>query len=300
MNVSFGLVNMYNIDKGFGFLTNPISLGPNRDVFFHISKVNSSRPDIASRLLEYEKGDNIYFWYTTKITIKGAQLEKILTPLDAQQYVKNYGIDIKDNLESIWKNIDASTPPWLMDATIGFIGAAECDKLLIERTYLIQKRKEKEEEEVREIKRLLEIEKLNKKTEQENREKERIRIEEKYAIEKMLAEEESKRKQEIKKEQQINESSEFELLVKEIEALGFTKSTEVSKYIVKKKLGIKYQHISGYLEMSNKGRTWEFKGGFPTHIYRRLCERLNLENNNSNSTVIGFKSFAELNIKLKP
>lgn len=90
---------------------------------------------------------------------------------------------------------------------------------------------------------------------------------------------------------------EFELLVDEIKSKGFNKSAEVSKYIIRNKLGNKYQNISGVLVMSNSKDTWKFNGGFPPKIYAKLCERLNLSNNGSDSKVVEFTSFKDLNRK---
>ena len=46
------------------------------------------------------------------------------------------------------------------------------------------------------------------------------------------------------------EEIEFEALVEEIRLLGFQRGSEVSSYIVRRRLGLKYQNISGHLEMS--------------------------------------------------
>lgn len=77
------------------------------------------------------------------------------------------------------------------------------------------------------------------------------------------------------------EEDEFRLLVAEVVAQGLTTSGQVSQYIVRKKLGNKYQHISGILEMKKAGDVWDFKGGFPIQIYARLCQELDLEDNGS-------------------
>ncbi|MFZ4060046.1 MAG: hypothetical protein ACOYK5_02315 [Bacteroidia bacterium] len=90
---------------------------------------------------------------------------------------------------------------------------------------------------------------------------------------------------------------EFELLVDEIKSKGFNKSAEVSNYIIRQKLGNKYQNISGVLVMSNSKDTWKFNGGFPVEIYAKLCKRLNLSNNGSDSKVVEFTSFKDLNRK---
>jgi len=92
-------------------------------------------------------------------------------------------------------------------------------------------------------------------------------------------------------------NQEFELLVDEIKSKGFIRSAEVSKYIIKKNLANKYQNISGVLVMSNSKATWKFIGGFPPDIYAKLCARLNLSNNGSDSKVVDFTPFKDLNSK---
>ena len=90
------------------------------------------------------------------------------------------------------------------------------------------------------------------------------------------------------------EQNEFDDLVNEIASLGFSTSSDVSKYIVRNKLGQKYHHISGIVTMESNGRDWRFVGGFPSHIYAKLCEALGLSNNGSHARVVGFRSFNQM------
>lgn len=89
------------------------------------------------------------------------------------------------------------------------------------------------------------------------------------------------------------EQDEFRLLVAEVAAQGFTNSGQVSQYIVRNKLGDRYQNISGFLEMKKAGDVWDFKGGFPKHIFARLCQELSLENNGSIAKPGKFTSFKD-------
>jgi hypothetical protein len=91
------------------------------------------------------------------------------------------------------------------------------------------------------------------------------------------------------------EDAEFEALVDEVSAKGFTESREVSNYIMANKLGRKYRHISGVLELERDGEAWGYHGGFPPHIYARLCEALGLGQKPSDARVAGFRSFSDLN-----
>lgn len=75
---------------------------------------------------------------------------------------------------------------------------------------------------------------------------------------------------------------------------GFTHSSQVSKYIRNNKLGKKYRNISGFLEMSNEeGDSWTFEGGIAPQYYKEICHRLNLDNNRTDSFVVGFESYKD-------
>ncbi len=90
------------------------------------------------------------------------------------------------------------------------------------------------------------------------------------------------------------EANEFKNLVAEVKAMRFIRTAQVSDYIVKNKLGQKYQHISGVVTMQAEGRDWRFVGGFPPRIYAKLCEALGLSSNGSRAKVIDFRSFKQL------
>lgn len=84
---------------------------------------------------------------------------------------------------------------------------------------------------------------------------------------------------------------EFQALVAEMRPLGFTRSADVSNYIVKNRLGNKYGHISGILTMEGSGNQWEFVGGFPPKIYARLCDELGLGNQGTDAKPVHFVPF---------
>ncbi len=308
MYIYFGIVKKYLPEKGFGFLTHPISLGPNKDIFFHITNVKRSQEDIAERLLIYDSTDKICFWYTSETTRKGEQLQSILKPQDVFNLHQDNPNDFKEKIECVWKNIEEPVPFWLSEVTMGLFGSSGNDELKSEREILIQKRdkereiQRKEQERLRKIKeevkieqeiqrkeqeRLRKIEEEKAKIEREIREKERRIQEEARAKVRNEAEEERKQQEEIEKE-------EFELLVTEMNSKDFTTSGQVSNYIIRNRLGNKYQNISGVLEMENSTSSWKFNGGFSPRIYAKLCERLNLGNKGTKSSVTGFTSFKNL------
>lgn len=87
---------------------------------------------------------------------------------------------------------------------------------------------------------------------------------------------------------------EFQALVEEMRPLGFTKSAQVSKYIIERQLWNKYSNISGILIMERDGDQWPFVGGFPPEIYARLCEALGLGNEGTSAKPVNFVSFSDL------
>lgn len=91
-----------------------------------------------------------------------------------------------------------------------------------------------------------------------------------------------------------DETMEFEELLREMRPMNFVSSKQLSKHIVKHKLGNKYQNISGIARMSNGEREWNFEGGFPPEIYKIICQELDLCNQGTRSRVVSFSSFASL------
>jgi len=252
MNIRFGVVMKFFPQKGFGFVTHPLNSGTLKDVFFHISNVQKSHKDIANKLSSYESGDDVYFWYESENTQKGEQLKRILKADSIHELLKhNINIFIK-NIEYLWKNIGNSQPIWLNDVTRDLLGMNGLNKLSLERESLIKEKKEAEEQQRKERERLQKIEKEE--------------IEEKIII----INEERKKQLEFQERQRKVEEEEFEQLVDEIQPKDFTQSSQVSQYIIRNRLGDKYKHISGVLEMMNSHSSWKFNGGFHL-IYMPSC-----------------------------
>ena len=90
------------------------------------------------------------------------------------------------------------------------------------------------------------------------------------------------------------EASELQQLLIDMKRLNFSKSAQLSKYIVRNKLGYKYPTISGIARMSDGEHQWDFDGGFPTNIYRIICTELCLSNQGSRATVVGFTSYSSI------
>lgn len=268
MNLIFGVVEKYISDRGFGFVTNELPGGNGESYFFHIKNIKKSCPDLVAGL-EGENGT--WFWYTLEESQKGKQA----IPLNQSQWNarKQEAERMVEQIEKIWTHAGA-LPSWLDQVTSEVLGADRATQLNQERE-LLQAEREKIAEEQRKLREAEILELMAK------REAERA---------KRLAEEEAERARQAAVNAAVE--AEFEALVADVAAHGFSASSQVSNYIVRNRLGYKYQIISGYLTMELDGRQWEFKGGFPPKIYARLCEALGLGNNGSRAKVIGMESFA--------
>ena len=289
LNLHFGIVKNYFPERGFGFISPKIFSEPSKEFFFHISKVKKTSDYIYEKLLGYDFNYKICFWFKTELSKKGEQLNCIVNAKEVFEINKINSDLLKESVRLIWINIDDSLPFWAHEITVGLFGNDGLLELKNKRDYLISERDIE-----------LQLKKMA-------ADKQRlIEAEDKLSKEKIAEQLKSKKDQEeisIKnsKENELIEinimDQEFELLVDEIKSKGFKKSAEVSNYIIRNKLGNKYQNISGVLVMSNSKDTWKFNGGFPPPIYAKLCIRLNLSNNGSDSKVVEFTSFKDLNLK---
>ncbi len=222
-NLHFGIVKKYLPERGFGFLTHPISLGPNQDIFFHITKILNSNKIIAEKLTDYDENSQICFWYLSETTKQGTGLKKIVKTENVLTLFQDNIDAIGNKVELIFKNIDRPLPFWIDQVSIGLLGLNGKEKLYSERDNLIELR-EKLKQEQAEIRRKAEEEELRQLKEL-MRQRAEIR---------RKAEEEKQRQIEEQKRQRVIEEEEFELLVAEVMPLGFKKSSQVSLYIVKK------------------------------------------------------------------
>lgn len=89
-------------------------------------------------------------------------------------------------------------------------------------------------------------------------------------------------------------SAEFHRLVEEVKPLGFSHSCQVSKYIVKRRLGLRYKYISGHLRMMRGDSSWDFVGGIAPEWYRKLCEELKVVSLRTDAEPVEFESFSEV------
>ena len=97
----------------------------------------------------------------------------------------------------------------------------------------------------------------------------------------------------------VDEEHEVNQLVELFHGMGFTSSTQLSRYIRDHRLGFQFPNISGFLELTRDddgfADTWEFEGGIKPKFYAEVCSRLGLSNNRSRARVSGFESYKQRN-----
>lgn len=264
MNIDFGQVDKYIADRGFGFVTR-IFCNVQENVFFHIKTIKKTHGELSTKL-DSENYEKTYFWYEIESSKKGRQVSTVLNP---QSVHEKYADDIPafvEKIEYIWKNINSKLPDWLSQVTLDLVGTNRANQLNEERNRLVLQREEANEK--------------------KRKEQEELQRAENAKREKLIGE---------RRLQEELEENEFNQLVAEMSRLRFTHSNQVSSYIMAHRLGNKYKNISGIVKMAQDGNTWNFNGGFPPHIYARLCSALDLNNQGTSARAVGFKSFKELN-----
>jgi hypothetical protein len=260
MNADLGRVSNYIGERGFGFVRG-LLLGDSSEVFFHIKAVKKTDPYLAARIVEDPFSTDL-FWFESEITPKGKQVRAILSPDQVRAGAVADPSRLIAGVEAIWRNVRSQKPTWLDDVTIDLVGSLRARELALERNRL--------DDEVSQARDLA-----------------RKEMEARLAVE----EERKQRQLEAERAQEEIEENEFQELVAELKKMAFSYSSQVSNYIVTRRLGLKYRNISGVLQMELKGRVWDFKGGFPPKIYARLCDELDLSNEGTRARPVSFESF---------
>ena len=269
MSIEFGFVKRYVLEKGFGFVGRRLSETENNDIFFHISSIKRSSPELSNLLISDQWNSNDHFWYEIEVTNKGQQLRSILDYERLKSLPSEATSPYMKILEGLWLDIKKSLPSWLEKATSDLAGEVGLERFKTKRNMLFHEIEVKKE--AARIKAMEELKKANEEKEEKLR-----KLREKEEHENMIKE------------------NEFRLLVEEMRPLGFTRSKDVSWYIVNNQLGYKYKHISGVVKMEMDGNTWDFNGGFPQKIYAQLCEELGLHSQHTRAHVVGFDSYKNI------
>jgi hypothetical protein len=276
MTIDFGKVERYIEDRGFGFVSHTFAKIPHKEVFFHIKVVKRTHPELAQALDRTAIIEKVYFWYEYRTSPKG---QEVLAILELKQIRHKYADHVAGFIETIktsWMNVGKPLPESLLKATSDLLMPDEVNQLATNREMLeVEKRIHQEELQKAEAARLQAI--AEQRAAQERAEAARLQA---------IAEQ--------KAAQEGVEEEEFRQLVEEISALRFTQSKQVSAYIVRNRLGHKYKHISGILQMELGGEVWNFNGGFPPNIYARLCDALGLGNQGSRAVPLAFTPYKDI------
>lgn len=276
MTIDFGKVERYIEDRGFGFVSHTFAKGPRSEVFFHIKVVKRTHPELAQELDSATSSTPIFIWYEYRATPKGQEVVAFLTSQQLRQRHADQIDSLVAALKTDWTNIEKPLPESLRKATADLLASDEASELTEQRRAL-EAEKDRRQEEIRaaEAARLKAIAEQRAAQERAEAARRKAIAEERAAKERL-------------------EEEEFRQLVAEMSAFGFTHSRQVSAYIVRNKLGFKYKHISGILEMELNGDVWNFNGGFPPKIYARLCEELGLGNQGSRAVPGKFTPYEDI------
>lgn len=275
MTIDFGRVERYLDDRGFGFVSHTFAKASAKEVFFHIKTLKRTHPELAATL-DSKLSTSVYFWYEYNTSPKGQEVSALLDIKRLRQHHAEDTAAFLDTIKSSWMNVEKYLSESIRRATVDLFSPDEVNQLTESRAALeAEHRKRKEEQQKAEAARLQAI------------------AEQRAAEEKA----EAARRQAIRDQeaaQERIEEEEFNQLVAEMSALNYTRSSQVSAYIVRNKLGFKYKNISGFLEMELEGRRWNFNGGFPPKIYARLCDALGLGNQGSRATPVAFTPYKDI------
>jgi cold shock CspA family protein len=267
MTIDFGSIKSYNPSpSGFGFVGRTF-LNPNgEEVFFHITKIKKKYPELAQKLDNREAFEMVTFWYEIETTEKGERVSKLWINKEniPQSYISEL-CELTKKIESIWKNLDSPKPSWLDLITIELVGVDRRHELNFERDNLESQLRVAEEDRRREAESLRQKKSI----------RQSIRLIQKYTLKSRA------------------EADELAQLLAEMRPLNFTRSKELSAYIVEHQLGYNYPNISGIVRMEQAGIRWNFHGGFPPEIYKIICIELNLNNEGTDASPVGFTPFKD-------
>lgn len=294
MTIEFGYVLSYK-EKGFGFLSRTFSKQHDR-VWFHITKIKRNYPEIAQKLDSGNYSD-IKFWYEIGKVNEKLQVTQIW--IDSKELPKGEKDKFIKYLKALWSDPSIKSIPKLLDKlTIDLLGQLHRDELFRSRN-LVQKSLELK-------KALSTVSSTSLETESivNNQEPSRLQGSSNITtIHSSPSKPKSDNQKDIQKEiKRIEkewhlskeEAEELHKIIEEVRPLKFTLSSQLSRYIMRHKLGHKYQNISGILRMRLSGEEWDFHGGFPPNIYAALCKELNLKGKGTPAEPINFTPFKNL------
>ncbi len=297
MKVGYGVVLNYYANRGFGFVQDYFY---QNNVFFHINTIKKYDPKLACRIEEFGyPGKDRYadvdysnaplLWYEIINAEKGEKVKALFSKEDLHNRYKSCLSDLAERIEIVWRDVSRSISSDFQSVAEDLVGVNRMSELCEERLTLV-KQKEKNLEELSNSLALSD-------------EKTDSTIGLRFEISREQFQLDSVKNENVNDNEGdggIEESEqeiELNYLIAEMADLGFKDSKEVSSYIVKKRLGEKYKEISGVVKMEKDGHLWDFYGGVPPHIFNKICERLGVTKSSSDTRVVDYSSFRDLDDK---
>ena len=157
MKIGSGVIEDYNSHKGFGFVSNYLHKSFDQNIFFHISVIKKTQPQLL-RCFDNNTFDGLYLWYLYEEEEKGETVKSILT---SSEIHKQHGSEVHNLikiLEDIWGDKELffiddgwlrghvhqeEFDAWLYLASEDLIGLERTDELKEKReTLIIQEREQ--------------------------------------------------------------------------------------------------------------------------------------------------------------
>ncbi|MCZ8360706.1 MAG: hypothetical protein O9350_23470 [Microcystis sp. LE19-388.1G] len=153
MDIEFGYVQAYNVERGFGYVSRTFDKPKRRygnfnrrhkdDVWFHIKRVKHDYPDVAKEL---DAGllTNISFWYVVdRSDTNRIRVDQIW--VDPKDIPKQKRDDLIAYIEQKWC-VASVLPEWLDSVTLLIVGEARRNELKQLHDQQIRQQKEAEEQ----------------------------------------------------------------------------------------------------------------------------------------------------------
>ena len=287
-NPTVGYVCEYDTVAGIGMMNTDISFEGSSKVIIRRAMIKISSPKFLDALDNFDEHNRTLFWYLTARVDEEWIVSEIIT-IPITEYANDTQIrSMKSTIDWYWSNyVFIDEQPLFASITEQVFGSPAYVAFFRKKRFSIRKSKRERSERdaqneyaarLREEERQTRLEAYNAKQKRERR------------LGRSLNDEEHAKEAAL----EILRADEFSALVQEVKSMNFTTSSELSNYIINRKLGIKYSNISGYVEMSSGDKSWVFQGGFAPEVYSNLCRELGLVNQGTRSDVVGFTPFSSV------
>ena len=282
MKTDYGTIKAYFPNKQIGYIEHTLKNGYQGDIFFHITTIRNGNPELARKIerqfnepksfnklfkaMKSEQHTPIRFWFEYENAPKGKRLCNVRNADFVRKKITSPSNLIVGKIEARWANIPHTLPDWIEQVTIDILGRDRAAELSAAREGT---KAEQQKGEPRRIQRQAVIQ-----TNRSTRHRPFV----------------------LPNDQEHLEEQEYSRLITKMRPLGYSSSSEVSRYIRRNRLGDKYPNISGMLEIEASEESWVFDGGISPRYYARLCNDLGLGNEGSGARARRFTSYRSLRL----